>query len=62
MNKELTGKDYLLNFLQFLAHMKNITAGGPTILYYIAGICHLMGVELITDQWLPLTFSFILQH
>lgn len=29
----------------FLAHMKNITAGGPAILYYIAGIFHLTDVS-----------------
>lgn len=29
----------------FLAHMKNITAGGPAILHYIAGIFHLTDVS-----------------
>lgn len=29
----------------FLAHMKNITAGGPATLHYIAGIFHLTDVS-----------------
>lgn len=45
MNKELTGKHYLLNFLQSFLLIKNITVVGPTIImYYIAGIFHLTDV------------------